>query len=619
MQLSNRFPKLAFEQYIFIILILLIPFLFWDGLRDKYAPLRYALICFISGPLTIAWIIRHTSKTLSVNFPPILYFLLSLLLFAGLSYFWSADPANTIHETIILLNVLFLFFIVVQQTTSAHYKQFLVAILAMAILGATCVSIVGIQQSFNVNLFNLVQAVPPSSFFGNRNTAATYLDLIIPVALILMLMSRKKSLSLLISVCLGVILTYLLIIYSRGSLLGLIITILFLSYISIKYRALGNTIIPKIKAKPVELAIVIIIPIIFVALHAHVIKQHKKEFFQTETVDTASATRLGGYINSLDVIKDKPLSGLGYGAFMLGFRPYMFASSPIEQAGINRYMARLHNDHLQMFVELGLPGGLLMITIIIYVLRMGWLGVLQLQDEKLRLICLGLILALIASSIHGVVDFPLHRPSSMFIFWLWSALIITLSYQHTPVKTKIISLKGVFAATTVIAFLSIYSIYLFYKHIEHEHYIETAHQAALKNDCGSAMSSIDKVAYSSNISTRLFYPLIVTKCAGSMPSESIIKYVKNILEYDPNNTLARLVHGYWNLKQNRLVESSEDFLKIIEILPHKAAGYLGIGRIALAQNQRESAIKLFRKAYELEPNDINTIQQLRQLNINPKE
>lgn len=90
-----------------------------------------------------------------------------------------------------------------------------------------------------------------------------------------------------------------------------------------------------------------------------------------------------------------------------------------------------HNIILNFWSELGLSGLLLFIWII---LKYFWLGIRSLKVPESRYIVIGLISAMVAMVVHGLVDVPYFKNDLAVMFWLLTA---TMSMINLETKSNI--------------------------------------------------------------------------------------------------------------------------------------------------------------------------------------
>jgi O-antigen ligase len=95
-----------------------------------------------------------------------------------------------------------------------------------------------------------------------------------------------------------------------------------------------------------------------------------------------------------------PLAGSGYLSF------YYYADG-------STYF--VHNDYLQTLLELGVPGLLALLAIVVLPLALGWRALPSLQtDQQVRVV--GASAAIAATAAHALVDYPFYVPACLLLF-----------------------------------------------------------------------------------------------------------------------------------------------------------------------------------------------------------
>jgi O-antigen ligase len=124
-----------------------------------------------------------------------------------------------------------------------------------------------------------------------------------------------------------------------------------------------------------------------------------------------STNRLETDRDALRMIVAHPWTGFGLNTF-----PEVY---PAHATSTQRFvMNELHNDWLQIFVELGIPAGLAAIAFLGLVLSRAY-GVIQheREHERLREWRMGAALAVCGFAVHGLFDFNLHVPANAAWFF----------------------------------------------------------------------------------------------------------------------------------------------------------------------------------------------------------
>ena len=356
-------------NFLFFILVFITPLIYFHDLRDASSLPRYAFIGMISGILLTLTIFNKLSDHRDLYFnKPIFFPVLFFVIWIWLSLSWSVDPKNSIIELIQMTGCILVGFSISQLTP---VDKTINRIFILCIFSASIVSLIGLLQYFNYNPFKYHQFSIPASTFTNPNFATIYLDFMVPVAFAYILIAKTTYFKWLAVTASVLCLCYILISHSRGSWLGLIFVLIGLMWLIYKIKHLREVFFTSLKVNKIYISVAIIIPLIIFSLPSKVPSNQPLKNSQV-TFDGSAQIRLHAYINSIDMIKDNPILGVGYGGFRIGFRDYMFSSVPIYRANEDNNLVRLHSDPLQFFVELGIIGCLLAIYIFFILLVSCW-------------------------------------------------------------------------------------------------------------------------------------------------------------------------------------------------------------------------------------------------------
>jgi len=136
--------------------------------------------------------------------------------------------------------------------------------------------------------------------------------------------------------------------------------------------------------------------------------------------------RVSLWKDTLGLIRDYPLTGIGLGTFGIGFRHY-------QTSLIKFYIVdHAHNDYLEFAAETGLLGAALLFLPILYLL--GKMITFFLKDSRRfrSAIVLGCIGSTLGILVHSATDFNLQVPANALIF----AIVLGIGYKATCLEPK---------------------------------------------------------------------------------------------------------------------------------------------------------------------------------------
>jgi O-antigen ligase len=158
-------------------------------------------------------------------------------------------------------------------------------------------------------------------------------------------------------------------------------------------------------------------------------------FSRFATIDDSGLTRLHIYISSLPMLFDHWLSGIGFGSFPLLSGVYL------KEFPENLLFDRVHNDYLELAIELGLPMALLFFAWLFGGIVVAGKKLLQKSrviHEECRISMIvgcAAFCSLLGFLIHGLVDFGWRLPANALYAVTLIALISYAIGDHGQTET----------------------------------------------------------------------------------------------------------------------------------------------------------------------------------------
>lgn len=135
--------------------------------------------------------------------------------------------------------------------------------------------------------------------------------------------------------------------------------------------------------------------------------------------DTSSTLRLALWESTAAMIMDKPLLGIGWGAYWMVYPEYDFF---LQDSGAKIFHA--HNMYLNIAAEIGIPGLLVFLTLMIGHIRKGLFVMRHNNNRWITGLMLGIVAALLGLAVNGFTDYVMFNIQMSMLFWLLNACII---------------------------------------------------------------------------------------------------------------------------------------------------------------------------------------------------
>ena len=415
----------------------------------------YTSQIYLSGLLLI-WFWMHRDKpAFSLTFSPVRVAFLLLFIAGTLSLLWAANPHFWVYKWNKWFAGFVMFLLGLRITQN---EKNLDTIVNLAIVGGLIVAAIGIGQ-YLFGLDVVPQTAFPSSTFGNGNMAGQVM--VFTVGLPLYFLFKKElttKQAWFYALSISVLLTYMFFTRTRAVWLacgleaGLILTFLVLDK---KRREWCSWNLQKTQAGAAALALFLIVinfnqngfePFWEIAIY---------EISSISTAIASTADQSGGeryliWSAAWEMVKDNPVIGTGLGSF------FHNVNSVEYQVFRTMGVQRVHNDVLELVVELGAFGLLLLLGIIVSMCILLYKLILHSEGQRRILFAL-LTIAVTGSMLNAQLSFPYELPVPLVIMPFFISLLVRGS-EDIEHNTWELSFKPVFnkAALAISAALFVF-------------------------------------------------------------------------------------------------------------------------------------------------------------------
>ena len=399
--------------------------------------------------LLVYWFYRNRKvQDMTITIDVVRVFLIALFIFASVSVFWAVNVAFFVSKYFLWLAAAG---ILLLALTLAHNTKTYIILARTLVLIATYISIVGLVQALlSIDVF--VQAKPPAANFVNRNAAAQVLVLIFPISLFLLLVDKNKYLSKLYPFIMALMLAYIFHTGTKAAWLSIGFESILIIAGVIWQRKQIKEIIKKQNVYVGLNGLLLVISASILLLFLINLSAEGWAFFGAEIADktgtiynkihsynnqlsqTGEVRQAGRYIlwgDAIEMIKQSPFVGSGMGSF---FHNMLAQADRYHKYGI----LRAHNDILELAVELGVVGWILLSGVMIG-LVITLHKIITRAEAEYRLFYLLIAAGLAGSALNMQFSFPYQLPVPLMLFGLYIGCIIKAGDVYSS-KTKTIKL-----------------------------------------------------------------------------------------------------------------------------------------------------------------------------------
>lgn len=356
---------------------------------------------------------------------PLLVPLIGWIVMSFVSITNSSFPTISLYASLQMVKSFFLFYYIANRINSDNERKLILFLLVGSLF---LQSTLGLAQSITGSSFNLdvfggskdifekqlgeVSVTRAQGTFPNSAPFSEFLDLTIPLALVVLLSTETKFIKTISAFVVVPSLIVLILTLSRGSWAGLIIS----AFISLLI-AWKNKIVPTGRVVKIILLGVVLLLIVFVLFSDILISR----FTDYRSMESA-ASRIPLMKAAIGMIQDFPLTGVGL----------MNCSAVIQFYDPTRttfnWATKVHNQFLLVASEIGLIGFLFFLWFLYRLIKMCF-EVISERKDIASLIPLGIFTGLIAVHIHFMVIFTTPGKPVFTLILFYAGLIV--GYKKT--------------------------------------------------------------------------------------------------------------------------------------------------------------------------------------------
>lgn len=371
------------------------------------------------------WILNTACTKTPIVFPREAWYIVVFIAWGLSSAFWAVDSTRVLHSLPTLIQLVGFYLMVINLVNSKDRIFNLVWFLIIGSVMAAGITILHLMQVPLGEIFGPLEKGGRIAI-GSANHFSASLLLVIPFLYLYSIFGISIRLRFCFLVATGLILTSFFLGMSRGAVLGLIVIVV---TIFIKYRR-------HIIRLSILVPAVVVIGLYFMP------EKFWDRMVSGFTLADRGTGRLDVWMVGWNMILDNPLLGVGFSCFSDAFDTYHAMTRNLMTPLLPGYGS--HSLYIGTVAELGIVGGVLLLSFLVGHLRSGYKAVRSSKENKDRLgeiIAFSAILSFLGLLVVGVSsDILLSK-----FFWMSMALTeavgLITSNTHLTENKRIASLS----------------------------------------------------------------------------------------------------------------------------------------------------------------------------------
>ena len=411
---KNNLKKIQYSDYLYLpifVIIIVLPSLFSNYINYPHNSVRFLLISVLS----IVWVIRNFRQKLNLPSKSIILLLFLFYSYNLVSIFWSLNPSNVIIESQrVGIGIILIIIFSTILKKEINYNSFLKSYVLFSLLLILSIS----YDLLNINEVSLNGLYEINSFFIHKNILASFIFLSLGITSlsILKLKDKWKLFSIIISILLGII---LLILFNRATYLALFGSVFTFLLLQTK--------------KKTRKRVIIITLLFLIGLTSFYTYKSIKTVNHLSIINSFDE-RVKVWKNTIDMVKEKPILGVGSGNWQYNFLKYS-VSNIQKIVHNNTSFQKPHNDYLWILSELGIIGFTLVLVIVIYLFKPTLKPILKERNIELSIV----FSFIIGLSIISFFSFPKERMAHICLTAILIAIVLLKTKSTFQNKYDLVS------------------------------------------------------------------------------------------------------------------------------------------------------------------------------------
>ena len=553
---------------------------------------------------------------------------LLLLAWAGLSVIWSCNRYEPLPMLMQWTAAAAIFIVAVNLVRDIGSAA---VILRTMFYSGTFVALIGVFQYLS-GIEILPQEYPPASTFANRNVASEFIVLCLPLGLGILLNERSRIFVFSSAAGVSAMLLFLFYSYTRSCILAVFTAASIVTVALLVLKFSGRL---KIRPDKNQITGLILVVLVF-AVGSCMTPKGFKIYRLGMVYGNAAATvqkfksaadkvqkneehdptikqresesvyfRLAAWKNSLVMIKDHPVLGVGLANLKVYYPAYHRSAVYDGMSGEKKALLNLHNDYLQVLAELGIVGFLLLLASLAAVVWLLFNSIWKSGAEPSgRIYSAAIAVSFLCYAVVSFFGFPASRAVHVCWVGLLVAMpaVISGKVELRELKIPAIGGRSFLLIRAVMLCVLLATAFTGYMRLKADRSFLIMDAAARDGKQQEAILYADEVL-KMDPTRKIVYSYLGRAYSNTARPADGIEFLRKLLTYYPYHITALINIGAAYNELGQYDKACEYYMKGLAIAPESAALHNNFGNLLSRRGKNEEALSEFFLAVKYEPDN----------------
>jgi len=153
------------------------------------------------------------------------------------------------------------------------------------------------------------------------------------------------------------------------------------------------------------------------------------------STDDSNLERINRWQSAIRMFEERPVFGFGPGTYQFEYAPFQLSKEKTLISTNAGDRGNAHSEYIGPLAEMGFPGTIIVITLVIMVVIYGLHVYKQAKTPEVRMLSLSILLGLITYFLHGTLNNFLDTDKASIPVWAFIAMLVAMDmYQNKPAR-----------------------------------------------------------------------------------------------------------------------------------------------------------------------------------------